>query len=47
MCSTYKLPTVADIPKEFNVRLLRNSFDHKEACFSAKGTYGMIVMIIG
>ena len=37
MYSTYKLPTVADIPREFNVRLLRHSYGPKEAVFSAKG----------
>jgi len=35
--STYKIPTVQDIPKEFNVTLLRNSGTKEEAVFSSKG----------
>jgi len=35
--STYKIPTVQDIPKEFNVTLLRNSGTKQEAVFSSKG----------
>ena len=38
-CSTYKLPTVADIPRQFNVRLLRVERDTTvpESVYSSKG----------
>merc|ERR1712106_1091486 len=35
--STYKIPTLQDIPEEFNVTLLRNTGAKQEAVFSSKG----------
>ena len=35
--STYKIPTAADIPKEFHVTLLRNAGTKFESVFSSKG----------
>ena len=35
--SSYKIPTLADIPKEFNVTLLRNSLGENSSVFSSKG----------
>ena len=35
--STYKIPTAQDIPKKFNVTLLRNDGTPKESVFSSKG----------
>ena len=35
--STYKIPSAADIPKEFNVTMLRNAGTKFESVFSSKG----------
>ena len=35
--STYKIPTIADIPNEFNVTLLRKAGTKEESVFSSKG----------
>ena len=35
--SSYKIPTLTDIPKEFNVTLLRNSLGENSSVFSSKG----------